>query len=96
LITNSIKYRDLNKSLSIIITATQDNGVCTISVSDNGLGIDLSRHQDKIFGMYKTFHNHENSNGLGLFMTKNQVEAMGGTISVRSEVGIGSTFTIKI
>ncbi|WP_405351126.1 PAS domain S-box protein [Nonlabens sp. Asnod3-H03] len=96
LITNSIKYRDLNKSLSIIITATQDNGVCTISVSDNGLGIDLSRHQDKIFGMYKTFHNHENANGLGLFMTKNQVEAMGGTISVRSEVGIGSTFTIKI
>ncbi|EAS20838.1 putative sensor histidine kinase [Flavobacteria bacterium BBFL7] len=96
LITNSIKYRDQNKSLIIEIKAFQEDENCIISIKDNGLGIDLSRHQEKIFGMYKTFHTHDDANGLGLFMTKNQIEAMGGTISVKSEVGIGSTFTIKI
>ncbi|PQJ31663.1 hypothetical protein BST92_06865 [Nonlabens arenilitoris] len=96
LITNSIKYRNVKKPLTIGISAIQDTNGCTISVTDNGLGIDLTRHREKIFGMYKTFHDHENANGLGLFMTKNQIEAMGGTISVKSEVGVGSTFTIKI
>ena len=65
-----------------------------LSFEDNGLGIDLSRYKDKIFGMYKTFHYTENSRGLGLFITKNQMEAMGGWIEVESEVNIGSKFNL--
>ncbi|PPK96867.1 PAS domain S-box-containing protein [Nonlabens xylanidelens] len=96
LITNSIRYRDPNKQLKIIISAKIRNESCTIMVSDNGIGIDLERNKDKIFGMYKTFHEHKDSNGLGLFMTKNQVEAMGGNISVQSKVGTGTKFTIEL
>jgi signal transduction histidine kinase len=63
-------------------------------VEDNGLGIDLDKHGDKLFGMYKTFHTHKDSRGLGLFLTKNQVESMGGKIEVESALGQGSTFKI--
>jgi len=44
--------------------------------------------------MYKTFHKNHDSRGIGLFITKNQIEAMGGTIEVKSEVGKGTTFKI--
>ena len=61
---------------------------------DNGLGIDLKKHSKKLFGIYKTFHVHEDSRGVGLFITKNQVESMGGRIEVQSEVNVGTTFKI--
>jgi len=44
--------------------------------------------------MYKTFHKHKDSRGIGLFITKNQIEAMGGKVDVISQVGIGTTFKI--
>ena len=44
--------------------------------------------------MYKTFHNHKEAHGLGLYITKNQIESMKGTVSVESEVGVGTTFKI--
>jgi signal transduction histidine kinase len=67
-----------------------------LSISDNGLGIDLVRNKDKIFGMYKTFHGNKDAKGLGLFISKNQVEAIGGTLEVESEPNIGTTFKIHI
>lgn len=70
------------------------NGQKILSVMDNGLGIDLSKHKNSLFGMYKTFHKHQNSRGIGLFITKNQIEAMGGSIEVFSEVDKGTTFKI--
>ena len=63
-------------------------------VKDNGSGIDLDLHGNKLFGMYKKFHDHPDANGIGLFITKNQVEALGGNILIKSTPGIGSTFTI--
>ena len=63
-------------------------------VKDNGLGLDLNKFKDKLFGMYKTFHNNPNSRGIGLFITKNQIEAMNGKIDVESEVNVGTTFKI--
>ncbi len=71
-----------------------ENGKKTLSISDNGLGIDLKKYGDSLFGMYKTFHKHEEARGLGLHITKNQIESMKGTVSVESEVGVGSTFKI--
>jgi signal transduction histidine kinase len=72
------------------------NGAIELRFVDNGLGIDLKRHGEKIFGMYKTFHTNPDSKGLGLFMVKNQVEAMGGVISVESEVNVGTTFIVRL
>lgn len=65
-----------------------------MEVSDNGLGIDLVKYGDKLFGMHKTFHDNPNAKGIGLFITKNQIEALGGKISVKSETNKGSTFTV--
>ncbi|MFN6378440.1 MAG: sensor histidine kinase [Flavobacteriales bacterium] len=96
LISNAIKYSDPDKDSYLAITAESVFGQVNISVKDNGLGIDLQRHGKKIFHLYKTFHEREDSRGLGLFMVKNQIEAMNGTISVQSEVGIGTTFKITL
>lgn len=60
---------------------------------DNGLGIDLTRGE-KIFGLYKRFHPHIEGKGMGLFMVKTQVEALGGKITVKSEPNKGTEFTI--
>lgn len=53
-------------------------------------------HGDRVFGLYKTFHGNADARGLGLFMTKNQVEAMGGRISIESEISKGTTIKIVV
>jgi signal transduction histidine kinase len=56
----------------------------------------MRRHGEHVFGMYKTFHKNANAKGIGLFITRNQVEALGGTIEVKSEVNVGTKFTIRL
>ena len=92
--TNAIKYSSADKKPIISYDFGIENGYKVLSVSDNGLGIDLKKHKNSLFGMYKTFHKNQNSRGIGLFITKNQVEAMGGKIEVFSEVNKGTTFKI--
>ena len=96
LFTNALKYRKPEVSPEIKITAVQKDSKVEITVEDNGSGIDLARHKDKVFGLFKTFHRNPNAKGLGLFMVKNQVEAMGGSITLESQVNIGSTFKILL
>ena len=94
LISNAIRYRHPERKPVITIQCYKENNKDVIEISDNGIGIDLVRNGDKIFGMYKTFSNNKDSRGIGLFITKNQIEAMGGSISVYSEPNIGTTFKI--
>jgi signal transduction histidine kinase len=49
-----------------------------------------------MFGMYKTFHDHPDSRGIGLFITKNQIEALGGKIEVESQERVGTTFRVYL
>ena len=94
LLTNAVKYSSPERRPRIVLEAVdRDNGVL-FTVSDNGIGLDLDRYGDKIFGMYKTFHNRKDAKGIGLYMIKNQIEAMGGTIGLESKVGHGSTFKV--
>lgn len=95
LITNAIKYRSDSRGLIVVIKARKVGNKLEIEVIDNGSGIDLIKNKDKIFGMYKTFHGNSDAIGLGLFMTKNHIEALGGTIDVKSKVGFGSEFKIS-
>ncbi|MEG9327645.1 PAS domain-containing sensor histidine kinase [Salinimicrobium catena] len=95
LITNAIKYKQRGRKPIIYVQTYKENGDSYLEVSDNGMGIDLDEYGDKMFGMYKTFHRHPEAKGIGLFITKNQVETMGGSISVTSTVNIGTTFKIK-
>lgn len=94
LLTNSIKYKSENRKLKISITAEQIEQRTILTFKDNGIGIDLERNRDKVFGLYQRFHNYPDSKGLGLYLVKSQVETMGGTISIDSEVNKGTTFTI--
>jgi len=94
LLTNAINYREPSRQLRITIaTKVEDNNIF-MTFKDNGIGIDLEKNNDKIFGLYQRFHNYPESKGLGLYLVKSQVESMGGTISVDSIVGKGTTFTI--
>ena len=95
-ISNSLKYKkpDVN-SLIEITTLKTDNGFKLI-FKDNGMGIDMQKDGDKIFALYKRFHTtFAEGKGVGLYMVKSQVEALGGTIQVNSEVNKGTTFTLE-
>lgn len=95
LLTNAIKYHAPNRKPVITFKSQIDkDGLICLTCQDNGLGIDLKKYGHKIFGLHKTFHNHPDSKGVGLFITKNQVETLGGSIVVESEVDKGSKFTI--
>jgi PAS domain-containing protein len=97
LLTNALKYRDPNKRQPVITCRTfKDEGHIYLTFQDNGLGIDMQRYGDKIFGMYKTFHQNADAKGIGLFITRSQIESLGGTIKVDSAVNIGTKFTIKL
>ncbi|HZJ19116.1 MAG TPA: PAS domain S-box protein, partial [Pricia sp.] len=94
LLTNSIKYSSPERTPVIKIVSAQIEDKTVLTFSDNGLGIDLKRHGDKLFGMYKTFHRNKDAKGIGLFITKNQIEAMNGSIEVESTVDVGTTFKL--
>ena len=94
LVSNAVKYKSPDRPPLITINAMKSKKGILLSISDNGLGIDLDKYGDKIFGMYKTFHNREDAKGFGLYLIKNQIEAMGGSITVQSEVDKGTTFNV--
>lgn len=94
LTTNALRYSDPSRQLKILVAAKNLGTETQIIFKDNGLGIDLKRHRDKVFGLYQRFHDNPDSKGLGLYLVKSQVESMGGSISIDSEVGVGTTFTI--
>lgn len=93
-LTNGIKYRSVDKSSYIKFTAEVSGKFLILSIEDNGLGIDLSKNGSKLFGMYKTFHGNADARGLGLFMSKNQLEAMGARVEVDSKPGYGTNFKL--
>lgn len=93
--TNAIKYSHPDRIPVITYSFKRENKKGILSIHDNGLGINLEKYGEKLFGMYKTFHKNQNARGIGLFITKNQVESMGGTIEVESKVNQGTTFKIN-
>lgn len=96
LISNAIKYRSKSRQPIIQVrTSYSEQQQPTLTVTDNGVGIDLSKNKEKIFGLYKTFHANKDSRGVGLYMTKRQIETLGGTISVSSQIDVGTTFTVQ-
>ena len=95
LITNAIKYKHPDRDPVINIKSFKNKERKFLEVQDNGRGIDMKLFENKIFGMYKTFHYNEDAVGIGLFLTKNQIVSLGGDIRVRSDLEKGTTFTIE-
>jgi PAS domain S-box-containing protein len=96
LFTNAIKYKSPKRNATLNICYEKIEGYSVINFRDNGLGLDLKKNGHKIFGMYKTFHGNADAKGIGLFITKNQLEAMDGKIAMESEEGHGSNFKIYL
>jgi PAS domain S-box-containing protein len=94
LISNSIKYRKPEVSPKIKIKSKIKDGRVLITFEDNGLGIDMGKKGEQVFGLYKRFHQHVEGKGMGLFMVKTQVELLGGKILLESEVNQGTVFTL--
>jgi PAS domain S-box-containing protein len=96
LLTNAIKYRHPDRNPVIHIRTRKVEKYIILEIEDNGIGIDLNLHGQKLFGMYKTFHTNKDARGLGLFIIKNQIDAMGGKIEIESEVDKGTIFKVYI
>ncbi|MBI1185699.1 PAS domain S-box protein [bacterium] len=96
LITNAIKYRREEVDTLLKITSEKTMKNVIIKFWDNGRGIDLTKYGEAIFGLYKRFHMHVEGKGLGLFMTKMQLEELGGNISVESEPNKYCIFTVTL
>ncbi len=97
LMSNSLKYCSDSRPLRVeITTQLNEEGNIILTFADNGIGIDLIKHKDRIFGLNERFHSHVTGSGVGLFITKTQITSMGGEIAVKSEVDKGSTFIVTI
>lgn len=96
LLTNAIKYRHPERQLQIDISTTQANNQICLIVSDNGLGMDLSKSKEKPFGLFKRLHNHVEGKGMGLYIIKSIVDSHLGAIDVESKVNLGTTFKIYL
>lgn len=94
LLSNAIKYRDPTRIPLISLTSRVDDEFVCLSVSDNGLGINLGKYKQNMFTLYKRFHTHMEGKGLGLYLVKTQITALGGRIEVESEPDKGTTFNV--
>jgi PAS domain S-box-containing protein len=92
-ISNALRYSHPDRSP--VVDLYYNEATKTLSIKDNGIGIDLEKHGDELFGMYKTFNHNPDAKGIGLFISKNQVDALGGNIKVESTLGKGATFYIQ-
>ncbi len=95
-ITNGIKYRSLDRPANVTFSTTTTSEYLILIIADNGIGIDMKKNRSKIFGMYKTFNGNEDARGIGLYISKNQIEAMGGKVEVESELDKGTIFKIYL
>lgn len=96
LVSNAIKYRKPNFPPQIDVSMYKEDGQFVLKVKDEGVGIDLEKFGDKLFGMYKTFHGNKDARGFGLYITRAQVEALGGQIRVESKPGVQTEFIVQL
>jgi PAS domain S-box-containing protein len=95
LLTNAIKFQHPGNRPEIKIKTTFKNNIVELHISDNGVGMDWQKVKNKIFGLYQKFHNNQDSKGIGLYLVHSQVNALGGSIKLHTELDKGSTFTIS-
>jgi signal transduction histidine kinase len=94
LISNAIQYRSPLRKPFIKISSRLNGEYIVLEVTDNGLGIDLEKHQTDLFKLYRRFHSHTPGKGLGLFIVKQQIEKLNARIEVESAPDHGTTFRI--
>jgi signal transduction histidine kinase len=94
LVSNAIKYRSRERPPVIKITSSANENYVILSVADNGIGINLIKHEKKIFSLFKRLHDDIEGSGVGLFLVKRIMEFNHGKVEVESKIGEGSTFRV--
>jgi PAS domain S-box-containing protein len=95
-ISNAIRYKHPNRDPIIQLSCRTDSNEIILAIKDNGLGINLEKYGKELFQIYKTFHGNYDAQGIGLYITKYQIEIMGGKIDVESEENIGTSFFVHL
>jgi len=96
LIDNALKYRRTEETLHIRVRGRTTTTHAVYDVVDNGRGIDASDHQ-RVFDLFRRSGRHDRpGEGIGLAHVRALVRRLGGTIELKSEVGLGSTFTVSL
>ena len=95
LLSNAVKYRAPGRRAQVQLRAQCTAHTLVLEVTDNGLGLSESQ-QSQLFGMFRRLHTHVEGSGVGLFMVKRLIENTGGTIVVRSQTDVGTTFTVTL
>lgn len=96
LLSNAIKYQDFGKQAPFVkVQVTNQPKATLIEISDNGIGIP-EKFKSKMFGLFFRASTQSFGSGLGLYIIKNTVTKLGGTIDFESEEGKGSTFRVRL
>ncbi len=96
IISNAIQYSGATEHPEIKVNTLKINNEVHISVKDNGAGIDLNANEAKVFGLFKRVQNDESGSGIGMYIVNKFLENYGGKLTLESELGKGSTFTVVI
>ncbi|WP_421762636.1 ligand-binding sensor domain-containing protein [Ekhidna sp.] len=97
LVSNALNYGVTKDKKQVFIETYEQNNEIVISVKDEGLGIDLNKFHDKVFTLGARFHSSiEQGDGIGMFLSKNQIESMGGKIAIESIAGEGTTIKLYL
>ena len=96
MISNALKYSMPGRQPELKISLEKNKEFFVLSFSDNGIGIDLKKHGDKMFKPFQQFSSKENGIGIGLHLSNNMVRKNNGFIKVRSEPEKGTTFRVYL
>lgn len=96
LVSNAIKYYDANKlKRFVMFQASVENSYCLITITDNGIGVE-AEYLEKMFDMFFRASERSDGSGLGLYIVKETLQRLKGEISCQSEVGVGTTFEVRL
>lgn len=96
LLTNALKYKKVKENAIVTFETKRQNEYIELIISDNGMGIDLKKYRSKLFKFKQRFHLNIEGQGIGLYLVKTQVEAIGGTIEIESTINVGTRFIVRI
>jgi len=95
LLSNAVKYRAPDRTPVVQIRTHCTPRQVVVEIQDNGLGLS-NRQQGQLFTMFRRLHAHVEGSGVGLYLIKRLIENAGGTLTVASQLGIGSTFNVTL
>ena len=96
LLSNAIKYAKENHPPVVNFKTFLEDDYVILECKDQGIGIDLDMHKDRLFRIFQRFHPEKDGMGLGLYLVRSIVESFGGKMTVESAVDKGSIFKIYL